>query len=85
MFNICNTPSSFNAPRRLSSTATTITIGWDKPADDGGCPILDYAVYRDDGDGSAITEEVNAFEDPLVRENPTLRQLTVTNFVGANG
>lgn len=35
-------------PRYVWSTQTSITIEWDEPADDGGCPILDYAVYRDE-------------------------------------
>lgn len=84
-FNSCNTPTSFDAPYRITSTSTTITIGWNSPADDGGCPILGYAVFRDDGAGGDIINEVNAVNDPLVRLIPTLNELTVTNFVAVTG
>ena len=32
-----------------------------------------------------INYEVNSLNDPLVRNIPTLRSYTVTNFVGGNG
>jgi hypothetical protein len=27
-------------------TATTMTISWNAPSDDGGCPIQSYAIYQ---------------------------------------
>jgi hypothetical protein len=54
----------------------------EQTSDDGGCPIQGYQVFRDDGAASDLTFERNAVNDPLVKDIPTLRQLTVTNFVG---
>lgn len=45
--------------------------------DDGGCPITGYALFRDDGITQIPTIEVNAVNDPLVRNIPTLRQVEV--------
>lgn len=74
-FNACNTPTSFDAPYRITSTSTSIKIGWNPPTNDGGCPILGYAVYRDDGAGGNIVAEMNLANDPAVRLIPTLREL----------
>jgi hypothetical protein len=50
------------------------------PWDDGGCPILSYAVFINDGLGGPITTEVNSAIDTNVRDHPSLRQLEITNF-----
>ena len=39
-----------------------------------------FAVYRDNGDNSESVVEVNSANDLAVRNNPGLRELTVTNF-----
>ena len=82
-FNVCNVPVMSTVPYRLASTTTSITVGWGDPIDDGGCPITGFAVFRDDGAGSAISTEVNLANDPLVRDIPTLDRLVVTNFPAA--
>lgn len=79
-FNACLVPGSNVPPYKIGSTATTITVGWEKPTDDGGCPLIGFAVYRDDGYGGDITTEVNLVNDLAVRNMPTLRKLLVTNF-----
>lgn len=40
----CALPRYFDRPRYVWSTQTTITIEWDAPLQDGGCPIFDYKV-----------------------------------------
>lgn len=60
------------APTRVTSTMTTLTLAWTTPLDDGGCPITGYAVFRDDGAGSAINVEVNSASDTNIRDKPTL-------------
>ncbi len=45
----CVKPSSMSGPKRVSSTATSMTLSWEAPSDDGGCPITGYAVYRNNG------------------------------------
>jgi hypothetical protein len=56
------------APFRIDSTLSSILLGWNPPNSDGGCPILGYAVFRDDGSNSAATIEVNIPNDPAVRD-----------------
>lgn len=55
----CVEPSKMLQPQRVTSTTSSFTIEWQEPADDGGCPVLSYAVYRNDGQGGEITTEVN--------------------------
>lgn len=53
----CGLPRKFGAPTYLASDQTSITIQWNQPEDNGGCPIHDYGVFRDnDGSGSVWTE-----------------------------
>lgn len=85
LFNACNKPSSFDAPSKLTSTPTTITVGWNRPVDDGGCPLIGYAVFRDDGNGGDLIQEVNSVNDVAVRNMPTLRKLLVSNFPANSG
>lgn len=69
----------------IASTATTITIGWKRPSDDGGCPLIGFAVFMDDGNGGVLVNEMNAPNDVNVRNMPTLRKLVVTNFPANSG
>ena len=84
-FNSCLVPSSFDPPFKIGSTTSTITIGWTKPIDNGGCPLIEFAVYRDDGLGGDLITEVNLVNDLAVRKMPTLRKLIVTNFPANSG
>lgn len=69
----CIIPANFEAPRKISSTKTTVSIGWSEPSSNG-CPIQSYSVLRDDGSGGAIEIEV----DPSsVRDKPSLREYTI--------
>ena len=52
-------------------------VRWSPPKDNGGCPITGYALFRDDGVSENTIIEVNASNDPLVRNIPALRQLEV--------
>lgn len=64
----CVNPSGFAAPTRVSSTKTEITIQWNSPSNNGGCPITGYAIFMDDGG----VHEVNLNNDPSVRNIPSL-------------
>jgi len=75
----CGLPRYFDAPRYLQSTQTSITIQWDEPKFDGGCPILDYEVYRDlDGTGKNWTV-VNP-KDSYPRMDSNIRKFTCDRF-----
>jgi len=84
-FNACLVPSSFDPPFKIGSTTSTITIGWTKPIDDGGCPLIEFAVYRDDGLGGDLITEVNLANDLAVRKMFILRKLIVINFLANSG
>eukprot|EP00439_Symbiodinium_sp_Y106_P042002 s1634_g5.t1 len=64
----CSLPDTPNAPSRKASTATTITLEWTAPADNG-CPITGYRVYIDTNlDGTSdgeIYPGVGDDTDPL--------------------
>ena len=76
----CVSPTRMKPLLRVDSTISSITLSWEEPEDDGGCPIESYAIYRNDGEGGAIEIEVNTDNDSNIRNKPTLRQTTVTNF-----
>lgn len=76
----CVAPSTMDAPTRVSTTLTSFTLQWNQPTDNGGCPILGYAVFRNDGANGEITTEVNINFDTNVRDKPTLRRMVITNL-----
>lgn len=52
----CEIASGFNNVFQISTSQSTIVVGWRYPIDDGGCVIQYYKVERDDGlGGSFIT------------------------------
>ena len=53
-----------------------MTLKWVEPLSNGGCPLLGYALFRDDGLSSLPIIEVNSSSDPLVRNIPTLTEVT---------
>jgi len=55
----CVIPSGVPNPVLVSSTITSITISWGSVENDGGCPILSYALFRDDGANGAISTPVD--------------------------
>lgn len=75
----CIPPSGFDAPTGVGSS-TSIVISWTEPRSNGGCPITGYAIFRNEGDGSSATTEVNSNNDSQIRNNPSLRSATITYF-----
>ena len=73
----CVYPSGLAAPYRITSDKTSITVGWQQPQDDGGCEIIGYAVFADNGSGGTLIE-MNMDDDPQVREQPGLNSLKIT-------
>ena len=76
----CVAPSKMSAPVRTSSTRSSIDLTWDQPSDNGGCTILGYAVFRNDGNYGPITTEVNTDQDTNIRDRPSLNSMSVTYF-----
>lgn len=64
-------------PYRVTGTQTSITLKWQIPADNGGCPITSFSLFRDDGSAGSITTEV----DPQnINHKPALTEYTVGNL-----
>ena len=55
----CQLPKQPEAPYRLSGTRTKLTLRWLIPAEDGGCPLTGFNLFRDDGASGSITTEVD--------------------------
>jgi len=58
----CLLPSAPAPITRVSGTRTSLSVQWQAPHSDGGCPITGYNLYRDDGGSGSIAIEV----DPAV-------------------
>jgi hypothetical protein len=65
----CLIPSNVSTPYMISTSTTSIMIGWTEPSANG-CPIIGFAIFRDTGSNDAITLEV---DQALVRYKPSLR------------
>ena len=76
----CILPTEFNAPVRTDSTTSSISISWEPPGDDGGCVLTGFAVFIDDGTGSANFVEANQDDDTALRNQPGLNQATITRI-----
>jgi hypothetical protein len=75
----CGLPRYFDPPTYDWSTQTTITIKWNAPKVDGGCPIYDYEVQRDE-DGTGVTwTEVNP-SDSYPRNDPFIQEFECDTF-----
>ena len=74
-FYTCVRPSGLRIPTITATTSDSMTLTWEAPSDDGGCPIVGYAVFRDDGVSQNPTIEINSDNDAEVRGKPTLRTL----------
>jgi hypothetical protein len=57
-----------------------MTIGWSAPLNNGGCPIVSYQLFMDDGLGGAIVE----IDAASVNNIPSLRSHAITSFVGGD-
>jgi len=74
----CENPSPPGRPTWVTSTVSAIILAWERSADDGGCNILEYRLYRDAGDGSGlVTIEVH---DEELRGNPQAAGQVVTEL-----
>lgn len=67
----CDFPGQPDKPYRVTGTKEAITLGWAPPAENGGCPITSYYLYRDDGEAGTISIEVDAAD---INNRPTLTQ-----------
>lgn len=65
----------------VDSTSDSILLGWNKPIDDGGCPIEGYEIYRDAADDTVPS--IGIGENSQLRNNPTLTQINITSIAAS--
>lgn len=66
-------PSNVLAPTKLSTTKTSIHIGWIEPTSNG-CSITGFDIFRDTGNSDSITVLVDAAS---VESKPSLRDYDI--------
>jgi hypothetical protein len=54
-----------------------MTLIWDQPKSDGGCPVLGFRLYINDGLGGNVFTEIDS---ALVNSKPSYTQHTTTTF-----
>jgi hypothetical protein len=64
---VCLAPTHIDSVYFISSTKTSLTLGWTKPEYTGGCPILSYAIYMNEGNPNSIWVETDAIH---IRNKP---------------
>jgi len=62
-------PAPPGKPEWITSTTSSITFIWEDPIDDGGCPIREYRVYRDNGNGYGDLV-INQIHDIELQDKP---------------
>lgn len=73
----CENPANPNAPTWEESTVDSITIYWDAPSDNGGCPVTHYQVLRNSGNDDAVSTLVHSAE---MLDLSSITGLVVTEF-----
>lgn len=65
----------------VSSTSTSARLKWSPPGSNGGCPVTEFRLLRDDGAGGSITTIV---DDTLFDDKPNLyeHEVDLTGFKG---
>lgn len=78
-FYTCVKPSGLDIVTIIGTTSDSMTLQWKEPKNDGGCQIVGYALFRDDGVSGDPTIEINTDNDAAIRGKPTLRT-AIANF-----
>jgi hypothetical protein len=78
----CTPPSSIASPLIVEISKESFIMSWAAPTILGGCPITDYELLRDDGEGSDVDIPI---ETASVASRPDLYEYTVvldSSFTG---
>jgi hypothetical protein len=84
-FSVCVVPAGLFPPKLVmvtkdesdadpSNHEISMTLQWEAPDTDGGCPVLSYHIFMAEDDGSSPLVEVDAAD---VNDKPTLRSHTL--------
>jgi len=61
-FYSCLPPEQILPPQYVSSTESSVKVKWNAPLILNGCPLISYELYRNNGNGGAVTTLVDTFE-----------------------
>ena len=53
-YTLCTAPTQLGPPILAAVTRTSMRLSWSPPESDGGCRVLSYALFLDDGAGGAL-------------------------------
>ncbi len=71
----CGAPSLLYPPTLVSASSTQFELQWEPPLSCGGCSIIEYALFMDDGNGGTLSE----IDSSSIRGFPTKSSHTVTS------
>jgi hypothetical protein len=54
-----------------------MTISWTPPAQTNGCPVTEYKLYRNDGEGGVVDTQISALQ---LAGNPHITEVDVDEF-----
>lgn len=75
----CVKPNENGKPFKISTTETTVTLGWNEPKSEG-CPLQSFSIFRDNG-LVGVSEAVDIEVDPeIVNDKPSMREYTITGL-----
>jgi hypothetical protein len=81
-FYACSPPSRLQTPYYISSSQNTIEIGWQPPLNLGGCPVLGYQIFINNGLDDNVDIEVQSFDSQNPNINQYLIDMSATGVVG---
>ena len=81
IYKACTAPSGQATPKVTYVDATTISLSWLPPTNNGSCPIKSYTVYFDDGSSGPFV--ASAVSD--LQNKPYLTSYTFTFLASQTG
>lgn len=71
VYTACTAPIGLSAPIVTLTTETTIDLVWTPPGDDGGCALIGYELYLDNGLGGSFvnTDSVDVMYKPYLKSH----------------
>lgn len=81
-FYACSPPSNLQTPYYIRSSVTHIEIGWSAPLNLGGCPVLGYQIYINNGLDDKVDIQVPSFNSLNPNLNNYEIDMSLSGVVG---